>query len=294
MSWLINAAQLDKFRKSQKNVAILDASWYLPTGGRHPEQEFLTKHIIGARFFNLNEFHDSETSLSNMLLRDENSISKKIGALGITKEHKVIFYDNSDLHTSCRALWMFKAFGHNPNQLYILDGNFDAWEQYGGKIESGEARQIGPKPYSVNFVAHTIRTLMQMKTNLHHPTEQVIDMRHPIRYAGGPESRPGLRSGHMPGCFNFPYFTLFEADGHWKPIEKIRKHLTGIGVSLEFPIITMCGSGISAAILNFALDLMNHSQHSLYDGSWAEWGADQLYAGEGSLSERPVVTSLEK
>ena len=133
-----------------------------------------------------------------------------------------------------------------------------------------------------------------MKTNLNHPTEQVVDMRHPVRYAGGREHRPGLRSGHIPKSFSFPFITLFESDGRFKPIERIRKQLTGIGVELDYPIITTCGSGISSAILNFALDLMNHSQHSLYDGSWVEWGIDTLYPGEESLAERPVDTSLDK
>ncbi len=297
MPWLINAAQLDKFRKSQKNITILDASWHLPTEGRDAKQEFLTKHITGARFLNLNDFHDPETSLSNMLIRDEKVISEKIGALGITKDHKVIFYDQSPLHTSCRALWMFKVFGHNTNQLYMLDGGFDAWEKYGGKVDTDEPRNIGAKSYTVNFIAHYIRTLVQMKTNLHHPTEQVVDVRHPIRYAGGPETRVGLRSGHIPGSFSFPYFTMFEFQR--QSLEAYRKNTrneceSGIGVSLDYPIISLCGSGVTAAILNFALDLMNHSQHSLYDGSWAEWGADKLYSGEINLSERPVITSLEK
>jgi thiosulfate/3-mercaptopyruvate sulfurtransferase len=293
MPWLINAAQLDKFRKGQKNITILDASWYLPTDNRDPKQEFLAKHIIGSRFLDLSDFHDPSSLLPNMLIRDEKLISEKIGAMGITNEHKIIFYDNSKLHTSCRALWMFKVFGHNPNQLYILDGGFTGWEKYGGKVDTGEARSIGAKPYTVNFIAHYIRTLVQMKTNLHHPAEQVVDVRHPVRYAGGPELRVGMRAGHIPGSFCFPYFTMFEADDRWKPIEKIRKQLTGIGVTLEAPIITTCGSGITSAVLDFALDLMDHSSHSLYDGSWSEWGADKLYPGETSLAERPVITSLE-
>lgn len=292
MPWLINTAQLDKFRKSQKNVIILDASWHLSPTERNAKEDFLSQHVAGAHFLDLNDFHSNESELPNMLLRDEKMISEKVGSLGITNDHKIIFYDRSDLHTSCRALWMFKVFGHNPNQLHILDGGFEAWERYGGKVESGAPRQPTAKTYAVDFQAHLLRTLVQMKTNLHHPKEQVIDVRHPVRYAGGQETRVGLRSGHIPGSHCFPYFTMFESDGRWKPVEKIRKQLTGVGVDLDYPIITTCGSGITSATLNFMLDLMGHAQHSLYDGSWTEWGSDQLYAGEASLDERPVVSSL--
>lgn len=294
MPWLINATQVDKFRKSQKNVIILDATWHLPQQGRDAHAEFLEHHIVGARFFDFNDFQDKNTELPNMIMRDEKQISEKLGALGITNDHKIIFYDASDLHTSCRALWMLKVFGHNPNQLYILDGGYRAWEKYGGKIEQGEPREATAKTYQVKFEPTYIRTLMQMKANLRASTEQVIDMRHPVRYAGGPEQRVSMRSGHIPGSFSFPYMTMFEVDGRFKPIEKIQKQLLGIGVSLNYPIVTTCGSGVTASILNFALDLMSDNKHALYDGSWSEWGADHLYPGEGSLAERPIETSLEK
>lgn len=294
MPWLINAVQLDKFRKSQKNVTILDASWHLPTEKRNAREEFLAHHVSSARFLDLDAFHDSETSLPNMLIRDEKKISELLGALGITSEHKIIFYDSSKLHSSCRAAWMFKVFGHNPALLYILDGGYEAWEKFGGKIETGEPRPVTAKSYTVNFQAQLVRTLVQMKTNLHHPLEQVVDVRHPVRYAGGPEHRPGLRPGHIPGSFCFPYYSMFEADGRWKPLDRIRKQLTGISVDLDSPIITTCGSGMTSAVLDFALDLMDQKNHALYDGSWSEWGNDKLYPGETSLDERPVITSLDK
>lgn len=293
MPWLINSAQLDKFRKGQKNVVILDASWFLPADGRDAKAEFLKQHISSAKFFDLNLFHDKSSSIPNMLIRDENLIQQLLGSLGITDECKVIIYDNSYLHTSCRALWMLKTFGHPDSHLYILDGGLSAWERYGGKMESGEIKNISPKPFTGDFEARHIRTLVQMKTNLHHPTEQVVDMRNPIRYCGGGESRANLRSGHIPGSFSFPYTTMFEHDGRFKTLEKIQRQITGTGVSLDQPIITMCGSGISAAILNFALDLLGHDNHSLYDGSWSEWGVKTLYPGESDLSERPVSSSLE-
>jgi len=293
MPWLINAAQVDKFRKSQKNVVVLDASWHLPDASRDAHQEFFQHRIAGARFLDLSSFHDNDTTLPNMLTRDEQKISELVAALGITEEHKIIFYDNSKLHTSCRALWMFKVFGHNPNQLYILDGGYEAWEKFGGKVESGELKEVTAKSYPVTFEAHLIRTLVQMKTNLHHPTEQVIDLRHPVRFAGGPEHRPGLRPGHVPGSFSFPFMTMFEPNGCWKSMDKIRKQLLGLGIEFAYPIVTTCGSGMTASILNFALDLMSQTDHALYDGSWSEWGWDKLYHGEASLAERPVITSMD-
>jgi thiosulfate/3-mercaptopyruvate sulfurtransferase len=293
MAWLINAAQLDKLRKNPKNVVILDASWHLPASGRDAKAEFLAKHISGAKFLDLNAFNDTSTDIPNMLMRDEARIKQMLGALGINEECKVLLYDNSDLHSSCRALWMLKTFGHPDSHLYILDGGFAAWERYGGKVEAGESRNTPAKIFTGNFQAHFIRPLIQMKTNLHHPTEQVVDMRHPVRYAGGAEHRKGLRAGHIPGSFSFPYMTMFETDGRFKPLDRIQKQLLGTGVDLSQPIVTCCGSGITATILNFVLDLLNHPTHSLYDGSWSEWGVDTLYHGETSLDERPVISSLD-
>ncbi len=292
MSWLINANQLDKLRKNPKNLIILDATWVQPGDEKNPHQAFIDKHIIGARFLDLNRFLDAHATLPNMLTRDELQISGVLAELGITNEHRIIFYDNSSMRTSCRALWMFKVFGHASNLLYVLDGGLAAWEKYGGKTETGEPKPATPRSYQVNYQAQYIRSLVQMKTNLHHPTEQVVDVRHAVRYAGGAESRKNLRSGHMPGSYCFPFTTLFEVDGRWKTPERIRKQLTGIGVDLNHPIVSTCGSGTTAPILNFALDLLGCEQQALYDGSWSEWGANTCYHGETNVNERPVVTSL--
>jgi thiosulfate/3-mercaptopyruvate sulfurtransferase len=291
MPWLINAAQLDKFRKTQKNLMILDASFH--HGERHAKQEFLEKHILDAHFFDIDAFSNTLPNAchSHMVIQDEKHISELVGKLGIRNDYKIIFYDNSDLHTACRALWMFKLFGHNPNLLYILDGGFKAWEKYGGKTATGQPT-ISPKSYTAKFSNEFIRTLDQIKTNLKNPTEQIIDVRHAVRYTGGSEPRANVRSGHIPGSFCLPMAALFNKENSFLPLEKIRKKLVDIGIDLRVPIITSCGSGMTAPTLNFLLDLLNHPQHALYNGSWTEWGAEKLYEGEVSLAARPVETCI--
>ena len=291
MPWLINATQLDKFRKSQKNVIIFDASLHLDQ--RDPKHEFAEKHIIDAQFFDIDFFSDTSSSLPHMLIHDEKLISEKCGSLGIRNDCKIIFYDNSDLHSACRALWMLKMFGHNPNQLYILDGGFKAWEKFGGKTESGNPT-VTARSYNANFQPQFLSTLAQMKSHVTNSITQVIDLRNPVRYAGGPESRPGLRAGHMPGAICLPFIALFEKDGTFLSLEKIRKKMSDIVIDLNAPIATTCGSAITAPILNFVLDLLGHENHSVYDGSWSEWGAEKIYLGEESIEERAVETCIEE
>lgn len=294
MPWLINAAQVDKFRKSQKSLIILDASFHMASTGRNAKQEYLEKHIVGAQFFDIAEFNDPHSSTPNSLIQDENSISEKLGKMGIRNDYKIIFYDNSELHSACRALWMLKVFGHNPHLLYILDGGFAAWEKYINKVESGNST-ISPKTYHAKWNPQYYRTLAQMKESLKNPLEQVIDMRHAARFAGLPESRPGLRAGHIPGSISLPYTSLFDKNtGAFLSLDKIRQFLPTLAIHMNQPIISTCGSGITASILDFILDLLNHKNHAVYDGSWAEWGAENLYPGETSLEERPIETCLEE
>lgn len=294
MAWLINAAQADRFRKSQKSLIILDASLHMPTEERDAKQEFLAKHISGAQFFDIHAFSDTQSALPHTLIRDEQAISQKLGEMGIRSDYKIIFYDNSNLHSSYRALWMMKIFGHNSNQLYILDGGLAAWEKFKGKTEAGPST-VTPKKYSAHFNASLICELAQVKEYLHSPHHQIIDVRHPVRFAGGKEIRPGVRPGHIPGSISFPFTELFEKTGYLKPLDKIRTQLAGIGINLKMPIVATCGSGVTATILDFVLELIGHSaSHVVYDGSWTEWGSEKLFAGEVSLAERPVETSLEE
>lgn len=294
MPWLINAAQADKFRKSQKSLIILDASLHMPTENRDAKKEFEEKHITGAQFFDIDAFSDpNPDSPPHTLILDEKVISEKLSAMGIRNDYKIIFYDNSKLRSAARALWMMKVFGHNPHQLYILDGGLAAWEKFINKIESGKS-SVTPKKYAAKIQRTHLRTLVQMKENLIHSEEQIVDVRHPVRFAGGPEIRPGLRSGHIPGSFSFPYNEFYDKQGYFKPLDKIRSLLVSVAIDIKAPIIASCGSGITAPIADFILDLLNHKKHAVYDGSWSEWGALKLYEGETSLDERPVETSIEE
>jgi len=291
MPWLINAAQLDKFRKNQKNLIILDASLHLHD--RDSKKEFIEKHILGAQFFPIEELSDPNALLPYTLLQNETLINEKLGKLGIRNDYKIILYDNSDLHSACRALWMLKIFGHNPHLLYILDGGLKGWETYGGKVESGEA-SFSPKTYTSKIQTEFLRSLSDIKLNLQLQKEQIVDLRHAVRYAGGKEWREGIRSGHIPGSFCLPYTILFDKEGCFLPLEKVKKKLIDIGVDLQVPITTCCGSGITAPILNFLLDLLSLKNNALYDGSWTEYGSAALLAGEESLEERPVETCVDK
>lgn len=293
MPWLINAAQVDKFRKSQKSLIILDASLHMHNSGRDAKQEFEAKHIVGAQFFDIDALRDTQSELPHTILQDEALIGEKLGQLGIRNDFKIIFYDNSDLHSSCRALWMMKLFGHNPHLLYILDGGLAAWEKYSGKTESGLS-SVKPKKYNASFQPQFLRTLPQMKTILQQDKVQIVDVRHPVRFSGGREPREGMRSGHIPGAISIPFTTLFDKTGTFQPLDKVRQEFTSMAVNIAAPIVANCGSGITAPILDFLLDLMGHKDHAVYDGSWTEWGSEKLYPGETSLDERPIETCLEE
>lgn len=293
MSHLIDAVQLEKLRKQPKNVIILDASWHLPIANREAHAEFEEGHIVGAQFIDLSLYFDKATAIPHMLTHDVAHITAALSELGVSAEDKIIIYDQSDLHTSCRAWWMFRVFGHDPDKLFILNGGLQAWKRFGGKVESGPAKPHAKKTYAVQWQAAFVRSLADMKRNLATPTEQVVDVRHPVRYAGGPEPRPNMRSGHIPGSFCFPFMTMFEANGELRSLKRLEAQLRAIALEFDYPIVSTCGSGMTAPIINFVLELLGVANHAVYDGSFSEWGADSLYPGETSLHERPVVRSID-
>lgn len=288
---LISAAELDAFRHSDSPPRILDASWHLPAAGRNARKEFAESHLPGADFMDLDLFCDPLASLPNTLSKDIQVTRPQFEALGIHAGQSVVLYDRSDLHSACRAYWIFRLWGFPAEFLYILDGGMKAWDKQGFILSSGIPQKISC-PIAITFQSRLLASLAEIKQLLRAPSAQIIDLRHPVRYAGGPEPRG--RAGHIPGSFCYPSSACFNAEGCFLPFEKISQRLQDIGVDLSAPLITTCGSGMTAPILNFVLDCLSHPTHSLYDGSWAEWGADQCFPGESSLTERPVETSLQQ
>jgi thiosulfate/3-mercaptopyruvate sulfurtransferase len=261
--WL--AANLGK-----PGVKVIDASFKMPGVLPLPKDDFLAKHIPGAVFFDVDAVSDHSNPLPHMF-PSADQFGRDVGALGIGNDDTVVVYDSGGWVAAPRAWWMFLSFGKD---VRILNGGLKKWVAEGRRVESGEA---SPKPstFKANFDARRVRNVQQLVANLSSRAEQVIDARANERYQGKvPEPRPGLRSGHIPGSLSLPYNNLFNsATGEMKSLDELRAAFTGAGVKLEAPIVTSCGSGVSAAVLTLALYRLGVENPALYDGSWTEWGA---------------------
>lgn len=254
---------------SAPDLRILDATWFLPAEGRDAAAEFAAGHIPGAVFFDINAIADQSSSLPTMLPSPE-QFAAQIGALGVATGDRVVLYDNAPHHTATRAWWMLRSFGIDAA---IVDGGLAKWKAEGRRVLSGKPAP-SPATVAVRQNATLVRTLDQVKANLTSHAEQLVDARSAVRFTGQEtETRPGLASGHIPGSANIPYSSFFNPDGTWKHIPTLRLLFEDEGIEVERPVIATCGSGISAAVVVFALHLLGHPA-ALYDGSWTEWGAD--------------------
>lgn len=265
-------------RLGSPDIVVLDASWHLPTARRDAKAEFAAKHIPGARFFDLDAASDSETTLPHMLPSAEKfaSVMKKLGA-GDGK--KIIAYDSVGLFSAARLWWMLKVFGHSDSA--VLDGGLPKWEREGHPLEDGAPRPAQERHFTPRLDTTQVKCRADVATALKTKTAQVADARSPSRFRGEePEPRPGVRPGHMPGATNVHYASLLNADGTLKSGDGLRAAFTAAGIDLARPVITSCGSGVTAAILSLGLTQLGARGHSLYDGSWADWGS----------STEPVVT----
>lgn len=252
------------------NVKLLDASFKLPGVLPLPKDDYLRAHIASAVFFDVDAVSDHNNPLPHMFPGAE-QFGRDVGALGIGNADTVVIYDSGGWVAAPRAWWMFLAYGHD--KVFVLNGGLRKWRAEGRAVDSGE---VTPKPASFKaaFDAKRVRSMEQLVANLSSHAEQVIDARAAERFEGkAAEPRPGLRAGHIPGSRNVPYNNLFDAvTGAMKPLEELRDAFTSAGVKLDAPIVTSCGSGVSAGVLTIALYRLGLTNTALYDGSWSEWG----------------------
>jgi thiosulfate/3-mercaptopyruvate sulfurtransferase len=253
-------------------VKILDATFKLPGMLPLPKDDYLSAHIPGAVFFDVDAVSDHSNPLPHMFPSAE-QFGRDVGALGISNGDTVVVYDAGGWVAAPRAWWMFLSFGHAD--VRVLDGGLKKWTAEGRPVESGA---VAPKPgsFTARFDAARVRSIGEMVANLDSRAEQVIDARPGNRFAGAvPEPRPGLRAGHIPGARNVPYGELFDAaTGTMKPLDELRTAFKSAGVDSGKPIVTSCGSGVSAAVLTLALYRLGVRDTALYDGSWSEWGIE--------------------
>jgi thiosulfate/3-mercaptopyruvate sulfurtransferase len=261
--WL--AAHID-----DPKVRVIDASFKLPGVLPLPLDDYLAAHIPGAVFFDVDAVSDHDDPRPHMY-PDAAQFARDVAALGISSDDTVVAYDSGGWVAAPRAWWMLLSFGHP--KVKVLDGGLKKWLREGRPTHSGK---VTPKPgkFQARFDSSYIRSQQQLVRNLETQTEQLVDARPRPRFEGTvAEPRPGLRSGHIPRSRSVPYAELFDAgSGAMKPLDDLRKLFGGAGVDLARPIVTTCGSGVSALVLTLALYRLGVRGSALYDGSWAEWG----------------------
>ncbi|MDY0885029.1 3-mercaptopyruvate sulfurtransferase [Dongia soli] len=261
--WL--AANLD-----QPDLRIVDATYYLPMQGKNARAAYLEQHIPGALFFDIDDIADTTSPLPHMLPPQE-KFSARMRKLGIGDGNRVVVYDRTGLLGAARVWWMFRIFG--KSDVAILDGGFPKWLAEDRPTEDGEPH-LRERHLTARLDNTQVRSKDQLLRNLTTKREQVLDARAAGRFnATEPELWPGRRAGHIPGSFNLPYNQLLNpADGTMLPADQLKAKFAASGIDLARPVVTTCGSGITAAVLAFGLHLIGHRDVAVYDGSWAEWG----------------------
>jgi thiosulfate/3-mercaptopyruvate sulfurtransferase len=266
--WLLSTESLAQ-RLGDPATVVVDGSFYLPALKRDAAAEYLAEHIPGAVRFDIDAIADHSNPLPHML-PDSEQFARDIGALGIADTDTVVVYDGAGLGGAPRVWWTFRAFG--AANVFILDGGLPKWKAEGRPVQAGAVKRA-PRKFNAKLNAAWVAGVSEVRRALSDKTAQVVDARPANRFRGqAPEPRLGVRSGHMPGALNVPSTDLVE-NGRLVAQERIKQIFAAGGVELTKPIITSCGSGVTAATLWFALDALGREPVALYDGSWSEWGS---------------------
>ena len=254
------------------DLAVVDATMVLGGSGRDAQAEYEAAHIPGAVFLDLASLADRDNELPNMRPPTHQFVSR-MQALGIGEGSRIVLYDNSPLRTAARAWWLLRSFG--AQRVAILDGGLPKWQAEGRPVESGQTL-VRPGHFTPLGGEHAVVDKSFMLANVESRSHQVLDARSADRFAGGGPDQHGVDGGHIPGSANLPYTRLFNDDGTYKQGEALRAEFDAAGVDLDQPLVTTCGSGVTACVLLFGAHLLGRDDVKLYDGSWSEWGADPV------------------
>ena len=253
------------------DLRLLDATWYLPGSEGDAAADHAAAHLPGAPFFDIDAVADRSSDLPHML-PDAGTFAAAVGALGIGNEDRVVVYDRGDIPSAARVWWMFHVFGHP--RVAVLDGGFEAWRAIGGAVRSGP-EPVRRRDFTAAFKPHLVADRARVLAAIARDDVQIVDARSADRFAGtAPEPRPGLARGHIPRSRNLPYEALYDDDRRLHDPAVLSAHVAAAGIDPARPVIASCGSGISACSIALALARLGHQDCAVYDGSWAEWGAD--------------------
>lgn len=253
------------------DLKIVDASFYLAAQGRDADQEYVAGHIPGAVRFDHDKVADHSTSLPHMVPSPE-VFAEAVGKMGISETDRIVVYDGPGIFSAPRVWWLFRLMG--ARHVFVLDGGLDGWKAEGRSLETGTPAPA-PVTFTADFRIDKVIDFHSMLSIVSEGTRQIADARSPGRFSGSEaEPRPGLRSGHMPGARSLPS-GRFSTNGKLKSLPELRQAIDEAGIEFGRPIVTSCGSGITAAIITLALESLGHEDNALYDGSWSEWGAHE-------------------
>lgn len=252
------------------DIRVVDGSYYLPHEGLDPRAEYEAHHIPGAVFFDVDEIADTSVDLPHMLPPPE-KFSARVRKLGLGDGVRIVAYDQRGLFSAARVWWTFRLFGHRD--VAVLDGGLVKWMAEGRPVEDGPA-QAEERHFTARTNSLMVRDRDQVLANIDSGREQLLDARSRGRFEGtDPEPRPGLRGGHIPGSRNLPFTALLDRETQTLlPADQLAERFTAEGIDMKRPVITTCGSGLTAAVLALGLHIAGHKDVALYDGSWTEWG----------------------
>ncbi len=270
-NWIVETDWLASHLASP-DLIVLDGSWHLPTAKRDPRAEYLGEHIPGALFFDIDEITDEKSSLPHMLPSTV-KFSSRMKKMGVGDGARIVVYDTSGIFSAARVWWTFRAMGHRD--VAVLNGGLKKWKAEGRPLDDGPPPKRSERHYTPLQNTEIIRDLEEMKALVGKAGAQIVDARPPGRFEGrDDEPRAGLRKGHMPGAKNIPSQKLLNPDGTFKSEAELAKLFSDAGIDVLKPVVTTCGSGVTASMLALALAALGQTNAAVYDGSWAEWGIE--------------------